>query len=97
MKIPAIAAALICTCLLTVGRAADRITGPWDVPALTKDAPKAEWGERKGLVQPVYYEGVPFQGKPTRVFAYCGRPAEGVALPEGASQADHELDLPVDE
>ena len=77
MKMPAIAAALICTCLLTVGRAADRITGPWDVPALTKDAPKAEWGERKGLVQPVYYEGVPFQGKPTRVFAYYGRPAEG--------------------
>jgi len=51
-------------------------TGLWDLAALCR-VPRAAWGERKGLVQQVYYEGEPFQGKPTRVFAYYGRPAEG--------------------
>jgi dienelactone hydrolase len=35
------------------------------------------WGARTGLVQEVWYQGEPCQGKPTRVFAYLGRPAEG--------------------
>jgi len=48
-------------------------TGPWDVSALRR-VPKATWGKTEGLVQEVYYEGEPFQGKPTRVFAYYGRP-----------------------
>ncbi len=56
--------------------AAPRFTGPWNLNAL-QTAPKAEWGERTNLVQPVYYEGEPFHGQPTRVFAYYGRPAEG--------------------
>ncbi len=58
---------------------APRITrhaGPWDLVAL-KQTPAAEWGARTGLVQEVYYQGEPFHGKPTRVFAYLGRPAEG--------------------
>jgi len=50
-----------------------RNTGPWNLPDL-EHAPRAEWGARTGLVQEVYYEGEPFRGKPTRVFAYFGRP-----------------------
>jgi len=54
----------------------DRFTGPWDMAAL-KQVPPATWGEKSGLVQEVYYQGEPLEGKPTRVFAYYGRPAEG--------------------
>jgi len=55
---------------------ATRRSGPWDLADL-KETPAAEWGSRTGLVQEVYYEGDLFHGKPTRVFAYVGRPAEG--------------------
>ncbi len=48
-------------------------SGPWDMAALRK-APSATWGPTNGLVQEVYYQGQPFKGKSTRVFAYCGRP-----------------------
>jgi cephalosporin-C deacetylase-like acetyl esterase len=34
-------------------------------------------GELLGMVRPVFYEGEPLHGKPTRVFAYYGRPATG--------------------
>jgi dienelactone hydrolase len=53
-----------------------RHRGPWDLAELKK-APAAEWGVRTGLVQEVYYQGELLHGKPTRVFAYLGRPAEG--------------------
>ena len=53
-----------------------RFTGPWDLAAL-QQVPPATWGEKSGLVQEVYYEGEPLAGKPTRVFAYYGRPTEG--------------------
>jgi dienelactone hydrolase len=53
-----------------------RYAGLWDLADLRK-TPAAEWGSRTGLVQEVYYEGEPFHGKPTRIFAYLGRPAEG--------------------
>lgn len=62
--------------LATAASAAARFSGPWDVAAL-KAVPKAEWGERTNLVQSLFYEGEPFEGKPTRVFAYYARPAEG--------------------
>lgn len=42
-----------------------------------KKTPPATWGETKGLVREVYYEGEPYKGKPTRVFAYYARPKEG--------------------
>ena len=51
-------------------------TGPWNLPAL-KAAPAATWGAKTGLVQQVWYEGEPLQGKPTRIFAYLGRPEKG--------------------
>ncbi len=55
-----------------------RSAGPWNLEALKK-VPQATWGAKSGLAQEVYYEGEPLAGKPTRVFAYYGRPekAEG--------------------
>jgi dienelactone hydrolase len=57
-------------------RTASRHTGPWNMAALRK-APAAQWGGQTGLVQEVYYQGEPYRGKPTRVFACLGRPASG--------------------
>lgn len=48
--------------------------GPWDVAALQRE-PQATWGQPQGLVREVYYASEPLHGKPTRVFAYYGRPA----------------------
>ncbi len=56
--------------------AVSRNTGPWNLKQLFQ-VPKATWGSPSGLLREVYYENVPWQGKPTRVFAYYGRPAEG--------------------
>ncbi|PYV08941.1 MAG: acetylxylan esterase, partial [Acidobacteria bacterium] len=39
--------------------------------------PKAEWGAAVAGVREVYYQGEPFRGSPTRVFAYYARPAGG--------------------
>jgi dienelactone hydrolase len=54
-------------------RAAERHTGPWKMDEL-KQTPKAEFGTPDGLVREVYYENVPYHGKPTRVFAYYAKP-----------------------
>src|SRR5436305_2099499 len=56
--------------------AGERYAGPWDLRALQK-APGASWGKATNLVQEVYYEGESFGGKPTRIFAYLGRPEAG--------------------
>jgi dienelactone hydrolase len=53
-----------------------RQTGPWSVAALSIP-PKVTWGQRTGLVQQVWYAGEPFQGRPTRVFGWLGRPTNG--------------------
>lgn len=69
--------------LLPAGPAAasaNRPTGPWNMEAL-KAAPPVTWGERTGLVQAVYYEGEPLNGKPTRIFAYLGRPSGNGPFP----------------
>ena len=55
--------------------AADK-SGPWDLDQL-KQTPEATWGETKEGVQEVFYNGEPFEGHPTRVFAYYARPKEG--------------------
>lgn len=60
---------------LAADPSAGRFTGPWNLPELKK-TPPATWGEKSGLVQEVYYEGEPVGGKPTRVFACVGRPAQ---------------------
>jgi hypothetical protein len=49
--------------------------GPWNLAELSK-VPGVTWGATTGLVQELYYEGESWQGKPTRVFAYLGRPAK---------------------
>ncbi|MGQ9504826.1 MAG: alpha/beta hydrolase family protein [Thermogutta sp.] len=51
---------------------AERI-GPWDTDALFQP-PRTEWGETKEGVREVYYEGEPFQGHPTRVYAVYAQP-----------------------
>jgi dienelactone hydrolase len=65
--------AFLLVTLALCSEAADRFTGPWDMAAL-KRVPAATWGAKSNLVQEVYYEGEPYQGKPTRIFAYYGRP-----------------------
>jgi len=67
----------VSVCLLC-GRAsaaepAARTVGPWNLTALA-EAPPATWGETIDGTQQVYYQGEPLNGKPTRVFAYYGRP-----------------------
>jgi len=52
---------------------ADKNTGPWDLEALGK-APKTEQFQQSGNVTALFYEGEPFQNKPTRVFGYLARP-----------------------
>lgn len=47
--------------------------GPWNMADLQR-APKVTWGLKTGAVQEVYYQGEPFEQKPTHVFAWLGRP-----------------------
>jgi len=70
------AAAAACFFAVTIGaavatRAAD---GPWDFASLSQ-APKFTWKDEQGPVRGLFYEGPPYQGKPTRVFAYYASPA----------------------
>lgn len=64
---------LVLTVSASLAEPPKRDTGPWNVETLKK-VPPATWGEKTGLVQKVYYEGEPFAGKPTRVFAYVAMP-----------------------
>ena len=66
-------------------------SGPWDMAALAK-VPRATWGATNEQVQEVYYEGELFKGKPTRVFAYYGKPEgagpfPGIVLVHGGGGA----------
>jgi cephalosporin-C deacetylase-like acetyl esterase len=58
---------------LAVQVAARSASGPWDMRSLS-DVPHADWGVRTGSVQEVHYAGEPYESRPTRVFAYLGRP-----------------------
>ncbi len=51
--------------------------GPWDIKTLQSTEVKPEWGKEVGKAREVYYPGEPFNGKPTRVFAYYAKPAMG--------------------
>lgn len=48
-------------------------TGPWNLDDLRK-APKVEWLDKDGKLRRLLYESEPYQGKPTRVFAYYAEP-----------------------
>ncbi len=65
-----------------------RETGTWNLPRLTQ-TPPATWGNQTGLVQEVFYEGEPLNGKSTRVFAYLGRPADRSTSPRPAMVLVH--------
>jgi cephalosporin-C deacetylase-like acetyl esterase len=47
---------------------------PWDLFSLSK-SPQFEWGPSEGGVKSLYYQGIPYMGKETRVFAYYANPA----------------------
>ena len=65
---------VVCGWLLSVCvLGAERNTGPWNIDEL-RQTPAATFGEAEGLLQPVWYAGEPFQNRPTRVFAWYGRP-----------------------
>ena len=49
-------------------------SSPWDLAKLS-EPPKFEWIDAKGPVRSLFYEGEPFKGHPTRVFAYYASPA----------------------
>lgn len=85
-------AALLMAAAAHAQPAAER-AGPWDVEHLQK-APEARWGaaatEPSGVaVQEVYYQGEPYQGRATQVFAYFALPQQreapvpGVVLVHG--------------
>jgi dienelactone hydrolase len=66
------------------GHAGESDAMPWDVPALTT-APQIydDPAHSTDDVKAVFYEGLPWKGKPTRVFAYYGIPkvAAGTKVP----------------
>ena len=77
---PALRATWLVLALLGLGlafgcstAAKTRHSGPWALGELSK-APAVTWGATTGLVQELYYAGEPLDGKPTRIFAYLGRP-----------------------
>lgn len=47
-------------------------TTPWDLDALSQ-SPVFDWSQGKEI-RSLFYKGVPYQGKPTRVFACCATP-----------------------
>jgi dienelactone hydrolase len=74
-----ISAAVLGLCALAIagGKPASAQTNqsPWDLSALTR-APKWTALERPKIegVKPIFFDGLPFRGKPARVFAWLGLP-----------------------
>lgn len=60
-------------CVTLAQGAGNKTAGPWDLTAL-RQPPKFEFVERGAVVSSLSYEGEPYQGKPTRVFAYYAHP-----------------------
>jgi hypothetical protein len=65
--------AMVVALLVLCTGCSQRYCGPWDLQELSK-APAVEWGERQGAVRSLYYANEPFNGHPTRVFAYYAAP-----------------------
>lgn len=53
--------------------------GLWNVSGLLSHAPAHEFAAVQGLTQEVWYAGEPLAGKPTRIFAWLGRPEKTAA------------------
>ena len=64
---------LLCSALPLAARDPIPQVALWDMARLGK-TPEAEWGKKTELIQEVLFRGEPFEGKPTQVFAYIGRP-----------------------
>ena len=65
-------------------RAEEIKTMPWDIESLSRTPKSFEDLERStGDIKAIFYEGLPWKGKPTRVFAYYGLPKvdEGKKIP----------------
>ncbi len=62
-------------------------TTPWNLAALS-EPPTFQWLHRTGGVWSLLYEGEPYKGKPTRVFAYYGTPGTL------RGRASEDIDLP---
>lgn len=50
--------------------------GPWNIEELRKP-PEVTWLKRSGRLRELFYAGEPYQGKPSRVFAYYAVPEAG--------------------
>lgn len=74
--LPALAFAALAAVMGCTTVSLQKATGPWSLSELSR-TPQASWGATNGLVQELYYEGEPREGKPTRIFAYLGRPVQG--------------------
>lgn len=48
--------------------------GPWDLEALER-VPRMRWEDRSGPVHSLFYEGEPYRGQPTEIFAFYASPA----------------------
>jgi dienelactone hydrolase len=57
------------------GARAERFTGPWPIGELTR-VPPHEWGAGANGVWEIRFEGLPYLGRTTRVFAYLGIPED---------------------
>lgn len=91
------AALMCCLSLAAAVRAEEPATGriepapelptslPWDLAALSRP-PAVEWLDASAPVRSLLYAGEPFQGRPTRVFAYYATPAS-IGDVNGAEQA----------
>ncbi len=56
----------------------------WNVPQLLTPMPALTVGATEGLTQEIWYAGEPLAGKPTRIFAYLGKPAGDTQTPRPA-------------
>lgn len=65
---------LIPLVLLLLVSAVRAEAGPWNVEKLLATDTPLDVKARAGAVEPAYYPGEAFRGKPTRVFAYYGLP-----------------------
>ncbi|NDH06897.1 alpha/beta fold hydrolase [bacterium] len=65
---------LLLTALAPSWFEANNSAGPWNVSNLKNLKIEPVWGESKNGVKEVYYQGENYKGKPTKVFAYYGKP-----------------------
>ena len=60
--------------LLLIVSGSLRADYPWDKAALKAVSVAPTWGTNATGPRELYYPGVTYNGKPTRVFAYYGKP-----------------------